>query len=744
MSDKAVESMPRNTFTNATNSLAASNASSRLQIIDSLVPLAVGEVTRQMPDFISRLDAVLCQLSEQSVHPNEANFGFNALNHLRKNTALFQRAVVSILTSALLCEIAALHHPCDVQADWEQREPPPISPEEMENKVLIETVSQAIELRHSAALVGLNIRLSRLLRQVRISISENPFRPALFLRTVFDAWCKFDPQHGTHRIVLRLLRPEIFFDFAPLLAKLNQALIARGVVPDLAEAYRHNKTSVKVLIGPDAERRDASLQNKVYRWLQRAGVDDAYGKNSAKSPSISSDGSRPTPQHVTGQRTPLSPMLIAYLSDLQPAMLQLPMTTNMARIPSAASILRNIVHYAPAGALSTEQHNIIELLTKIVEFIFSDDSTPLFLKKLLMQLQLPLLKLVLVDQDFFYKEDHPARHFLDQLVQSAIGRKADTQANDPLYKIIAQLIGRVNRSHPTHLAHRTFAQQLPMFRDVLAELQLFLTDQERAAKTSLAQFIAKALDEEEMQHAEQSAAKDIAMRIETGAVAGFVEVFLETQWIRVMTMAHSVAEHKPKVRAHALRAMDELIWSLQPKLSAVERTELITRLPSMLSMINAWLNVIKWDGPERVTFFSNLVDRHAALVQGPVELSPRHQLHRAVNIAQKVSERRLNDRARELDVPPIDQYDHVVDNVELGQLVRFILPDGAAAPFRLMWISPLRNRFIFCNPQHREPYCLTADEFALALREQGASAMMVEAITTRALSAVLKTCDDGS
>ena len=34
-------------------------------------------------------------------------------------------------------------------------------------------------------------------------------------------------------------------------------------------------------------------------------------------------------------------------------------------------------------------------------------------------------------------------------------------------------------------------------------------------------------------------------------------------------------------------------------------------LPALLSMLNAWLNAIKWDEPERVLFFSHLIERHA-------------------------------------------------------------------------------------------------------------------------------------
>ncbi len=708
-------------------------AASRLDIVESLVPLAVDDVSRQMPSFIDRLAQALYKLSEQTVRPNEANVSFNAHNYLKKNAVVFQRGALAALTAALLDEIANLHNLGTSITELDLRDMTLVSLEEMENKVLIGTISQAIELTNASALVALNIRLGRLVQRAEISIAQNPFRPAVFVRALFDAWCKFDPQEDTHRLVLRLFRPEIFFDCAPLLAELNQSLITRGIVPNLAEAIRQSKSSYKPRASPEVERRDVSLKNKVNRWLQTPAVDDVGDKKQTGSEPPLPD--RSGLESATKSAMAPSHILTSYLADWQFPRPQGPAAIDAACAKSRAGMLRDIVHDAPSDALGAQERNIIELLARVFEFIFSDVSIPEPLKKLLTQLQLPLLKTALVDKDFFYSEDHPARRLLDQLAQSTVGMQPDASADDPLYKIIGQLIDRVQRE---------FDQQLDLYTDVAADLQSFLSDQERSATSALATHIAEALHEELMKQAQHTAENDIAARIETGEVAGFVEVFLETQWLRVLTLTHSVGKRKPKALANALKAMDELIWSVKPKLSSEERAALITRLPSMLSLINAWLNVIKWDAPERVHFFSKLVERHAAVVRGPIELTPRHQLHLAVNVAQKASEWRLSRRARELNAPPVDQFVHQVDSLEIGRWIEFIRHNGVATPFRLLWHSPLRSRFIFCNHQYGEPFSFTADELALALREQGATLLALESVSKRALSAALDQLDRGT
>ena len=361
------------------------------------------------------------------------------------------------------------------------------------------------------------------------------------------------------------------------------------------------------------------------------------------------------------------------------------------------------------------------------------DAPPL--KQFLAQLQVPLLKTALTDKEFFYRENHPARQLLDQLAQPGIGIHPLSDPTEPYYQTIAHLVERLQQDRNLQSSAYTAA---------VADLHALLMDQERRTKKALKAPIAAALHEEKMWQAQQSAENDIAARIETGEVAGFIEIFLETQWVRVLTLTHSVAKRKPKALANALKTMDDLIWSVKPKISAEECSDLISRLPSMLSSINAWLDAVKWDGTERVSFFSTLVERHAAIVQRPGELSPRHQIHIAVNVAQKASERRLSRRARELDAPRIDEFDHLVDSLEVGRWIEFVSPSKQVTPLRLVWLSPLRKRFIFCNRQSDAPFLMTADALARALREQGATLTPQGSMSTRALILALDKLGAGS
>jgi hypothetical protein len=294
--------------------------------------------------------------------------------------------------------------------------------------------------------------------------------------------------------------------------------------------------------------------------------------------------------------------------------------------------------------------------------------------------------------------------------------------------MIEQIVGRVQKE---------FDQQMSLFDDAVSGIESLLDTGGKQSQDFLATPIAEALRQEKISHAKEAAENDIATRLETGEVASFVETFLETQWVRILTLAHSGKDKKPDVLVKALKTMDDLIWSVKPKASPEQRKELISRLPSILAMLNAWLNAIKWHEPERVIFFSSLAERHAAIVRMQPEASSRHQIEIAVNIAEKASSRRMRRQASESRGKIQDEFRQMVNGLDAGNWLEFSRNNGGMARLKLAWISPQRTRFIFTNRQGEEPSLFTAEELAKALRDRSASLVQVDSIVERALNVVL-------
>lgn len=708
------------------------SASSRTTILQNLASVASSLASEQLEDFSERLSAALLQLSEQTVRPNDAELSFNAFNHLRINGAQFQRAVSICLTEFLMQEVRALEIGGKSALQSNHADLSLVSFDEMENRVLLGNISQSLELDISDLLKALNLRIGWLVGQEEMPAIENPFRPQVFVQAVYEGWCKIDSVAESRRVMLRLLGPELFLPLATILQELNQALVERSILPDLNKAYRLKKTQNKIgLPPPKVPKRDESRYNKVRNWLLSGKKDKKENgdEEDLDVPDLFASGGAGENWSANTISVKVGPRLFGHLTNLQKQIDQLEAGGKSIGIPQSATTLRQVKNHVPVGSLTQIDENTIELLAKIFDFVFLEQNIPADMKRLIGQLQIPLLKAALNDKKFFITEEHPARRLIDALAKSGLAWDQDKGRNDPLYKMIEHIVEQVQKD---------FDQQIGLFSDVVANLESFLAAEEKISVDALAEPIAEALRQEKMRQAQKEAENDVALRISTGEVAGFVEVFLEAHWTRILTLAHSVKEKKPEVLIKALAVMDDLIWSVKPKNSPEQRKELITKLPSILSLTNAWLNAIKWNDPERVVFFSNLAERHAAIVRIQSELSPRHQVEVAVNIAQKASEHRMSKRFKHDHEKSRDQFTQMVDGIAQGNWVDFVRSNGTSAKFRLTWISPQRSRFIFTNRQGHDPFAFTDEELAQSLRDQKAHIIPVDSVIDRALSAALE------
>jgi hypothetical protein len=77
--------------------------------------------------------------------------------------------------------------------------------------------------------------------------------------------------------------------------------------------------------------------------------------------------------------------------------------------------------------------DVINLVSMLFDFILDDDDLPMAMKALLGRLQIPLLKVAIIDKSFFNAEKHKARQLLNLLSKAGIGWNQKDQGSDALY-----------------------------------------------------------------------------------------------------------------------------------------------------------------------------------------------------------------------------------------------------------------------------------------------------------------------
>jgi hypothetical protein len=277
------------------------------------------------------------------------------------------------------------------------------------------------------------------------------------------------------------------------------------------------------------------------------------------------------------------------------------------------------------------------LLSHVFDGVFGNHDIPDQIKDLIGLLQVPVLKAALMDKDFFFQDSHPARRLIELLSKYSVSLDPEKGQDDPLFQAMQRNVIRVQKE---------FDQQLSLFDEVVNDLESFIQKDEAATIEALQAPINRAIQREKFKQASIAATHEVSLRIGTGEVLAFVETFLENRWTKVLTLAYSVREEKPHAVEDAIKTMDDLIWSIKPKITLAQRQEMINRLPGILARLNKWLSLIKWEDADRVQFFADLAECHASIVRAPLELTPERQMEIAVEAAKIATERRIEKRAK--------------------------------------------------------------------------------------------------
>lgn len=702
-------------------------SSSPREILYRLAGIASTRLSSELDPLAARLADAFLTAAEIAIDAKDANLCFNAGNLLKNHGYPFFHVASEHLRLALENEVATLLGLDKASTTSSNGELSLVAFSEMDDRLRLARAARSLELANADLLTALNLRLASMLGREQIITANNPFRPALILAALDRAWREYDPHPESHHLLLLQFDSGMMLDFAPLLQALNQACIDAGIMPKLANNYPIHKSAGNRNPAKEPAADPALLRQlrQLFSAQQSAPAADAIAPDGfpvlSKFSSLQ-DAVLAPPAGV------ITPALASWLSELQ---LRLPTPGQALHDHAGGSVrLSDMARQMPRDAMTRADETTVDVMTRIFEAVFRHPDIAQEMKDLIGVLQIPVLKAALIDKEFFFEETHPARRLISLLTRSSIGWDRSKGRSDPLYQAIERNVGRA----------REFDTQISLFDELTSDLEAFLNAEDSESAVRLAAPITLALNQEKLQEATRLATSDVAVRIASGEVATFVEAFLESRWVPVLTLAYSVKDEKPHVLQSAIKTMDELIWSVQPKITMAQRKELVAKLPSMLTTLNKWLNVLKWEDADRLHFFADLAECHASIVRAPLELSPHRQLELAVEAARVAAERRLEKRTAQVEAsepaPDTDAATHQVDVLERGMWFEFVQPDASLRKVKLAWISPLKSLYIFTTFHREEAFSMAAEVLMQAFREQRVNVVEVSGFVNQALTEV--------
>lgn len=432
--------------------------------------------------------------------------------------------------------------------------------------------------------------------------------------------------------------------------------------------------------------------------------------------------------------------------------------------------LRNAPFVREVGAGDTVTFDIVAML---FDFIFEDDDIPDLMKGRIGRLQIPVLKVALIDKTFFASRTHPARRLIDSLAEAAQSWVPDGFNND---RLLAEVDGTIQRILDG------FESDVGVFQEALDSFSAYL-EGERARESELAQASAQVVLARERKEIALSVSLDeVTRRLEGKTVPQPVTTFLHQHWSEVLARVHVRHGESSQEWLAGLATMDELIWSVAPKMSSPERNQLVARLPQLLRRLQSGMDLIQVDSAERNGFFTSLVACHASAVKMGLRSGNRdaedaaaatngvirpHPLRRAADRARPVADgidaeghmaplllteveeegvqleelrldgERQGEAATEAAPIMQDEYAQMVLELQRGACVEFNALEGRKTRCKLAWVSPLKGIYLFTRQPGRQALSVSPEALAAALRAGEATVLSDAPLFDRAVDSLL-------
>ena len=234
----------------------------------------------------------------------------------------------------------------------------------------------------------------------------------------------------------------------------------------------------------------------------------------------------------------------------------------------------------------------LDTLSLIFEAIFAAPNLPEVIKGGIGRLQIPLLKLAMLDASFFADTQHPARRLINLLAQAAMGLAQECGRDHPLCAKLVKL---------ADTARTTLESVNGDLTQLLNELDTLINERDQRLQTG-SQLYVQLVRKYEAQEAAQSDAQNWLKQTLGSITNPEIRRFLSNYWVRVMQDAFFDSGKNGALAKEYEITIKELLWSIQPKQAPDERKQLLALIPSLLKRINAGLDSVKVSSEQRKPF----------------------------------------------------------------------------------------------------------------------------------------------
>ena len=253
-------------------------------------------------------------------------------------------------------------------------------------------------------------------------------------------------------------------------------------------------------------------------------------------------------------------------------------------------------------------HMVIDVVGSLFDQILSDSRVPPQMARQIARLQLPVLRVALVDASFFSSRRHPVRRFVNRIASLAC---AFDDFDDGPGK---QFLERV-RELVQEIVEGDF-DQVEIYTAKLSALEAFIAGQTHGeAKSNGAAGLLEGKESE--LRIQQRYLLQLQQALAPVAMHPYLRDFLAQVWSQALVLTARRQGPDAAQTKRSRQVAVELVMSVQPKGSPPMRKRFLMQLPGLMKDLNEGLKLIGWPDAAQKEFFGKLLPSHAESLKAP-------------------------------------------------------------------------------------------------------------------------------
>lgn len=549
-------------------------------------------IANRLSRFFDQVDDSLFELADKSNNNQDQNIYFDSMREIRVQRRGIERAFSQAIDEAFAALMTGEALPKSAyDQSLTSNTLSLISNEDLEEMVAVDSTVNRAAREFAEAIQHLSLRLDSLV-PAKVYDKNNPLGPQVLCSAFTNQVKGLDVDIKVKLVLFKLFDRVVISELREVYSGLNKLLVDHNVLPSLSGGQPKVATARPGASGPAGGQ--APVNSEVLTALKQLFGEKLVSEASPQEQLIA--GNELMALLSLAQKAPVAQQPGAFYSGQQ--------VTGDVRLILGQLEKQSGIR-ADIGRIDDE---VINLVNMLFEFILQDKNLAAPMKTLIARMQIPIVKVALMDKTFFTKGGHAARRLLNDMATAALGwqgEKGDT--GDSLYSKMESIV--------TRLLH-DFDQDVSIFNELLADFNAFMENERRRS----ALMERRTLDAEDgkakAELARTTVALEVELRLADRPVPKIVHKLVHEAWSNVMfviALKHGVESREWR---NALFTLDDLLWSIAVPETPDDRKKLIKLVPDLLKRLRGGFDTISFNPFEMSNLFKALEEVHLSCIRG--------------------------------------------------------------------------------------------------------------------------------